>query len=98
MIEPSGIRYYDLRQVSGQSTHIDVDKGVIESAGTIFFNKAVIRVLGPRGWGILEFDNYSHEPGKNSTNCLCRPKNLRSLLTIRSILATDPGCVRRSPR
>ena len=32
MTETPGIRYYDLRQVSGQSTHIDVDMGVIESA------------------------------------------------------------------
>ncbi len=46
MTEPPGIRYYDLRQVNGQSTHIDIDKGVIESAGTVFFNKAVIRVSG----------------------------------------------------
>ena len=76
MIEPSGIRYYDLRQVSGQSTHIDVDKGVIESAGTIFFNKAVIRVLGPRGWGILEFDNYSHEPGKKFDELLVSAQKL----------------------
>src|SRR5271157_2709716 len=76
MTEPSGIRYYDLRQVSGQSTHIDVDKGVIESAGTIFFNKAVIRVLGPRGWGILEFDNYSHEPGKKFNDLLASAQKL----------------------
>ena len=39
MTETPGIRYYDLRQVNGQSTHIDVDKGVIESAGTHFSTK-----------------------------------------------------------
>jgi len=59
-----GSRYYDLRHVTGQVTHIDIDNGVVESAGTSFFSKAVIRVLGPRGWGILQIDNYIPLPGK----------------------------------
>ena len=54
-----GVRYYDVRQVTGQVTHIDIDNGVVESAGTSFFNKAVVRVLGQKGWGILQVDNYS---------------------------------------
>ncbi len=53
-----GIRYYDLRHVTGQVTHIDIDNGVVESAGTSFFNKAVIRVLSRTGWGVLQIDNY----------------------------------------
>ncbi|HQP82701.1 MAG TPA: DNA gyrase modulator, partial [Methanoregulaceae archaeon] len=40
-----GIRYYDIRHVCGQSTHIEIDNGVIESAGTSFFDHAVIRAL-----------------------------------------------------
>ena len=40
-----GVKYYDLRHVTGQVTHIDIDNGVVESAGTSFFNKAVLRVL-----------------------------------------------------
>ena len=31
------IRYYDVRHVKGQTTHIDIDNEVIESAGTSFF-------------------------------------------------------------
>lgn len=59
-----GIHYYDLRHVTGQVTHIDIDNGVVESAGTSFFNKAVIRVLSGTGWGVLQIDNYVPCTGK----------------------------------
>jgi TldD protein len=53
------VHYYDLRHVTGQVTHIDIDNSVVESAGTSFFNKAVIRVLYKTGWGVLQIDNYT---------------------------------------
>jgi TldD protein len=54
-----GISYYDLRHVTGEVTHIDIDNGVVESAGTSFFNKAILRVLVKSGWGVLQIDNYT---------------------------------------
>ncbi len=51
------VRYYDIRSVRGETTQIDIDNGVVESAGTSFFDKAVVRVLGPKGWGILTRDH-----------------------------------------
>ena len=74
-----GIRYYDVRQVAGESTHIDVDKGVIESAGTSFYNKAVIRVLGPKGWGILTVDNFDPDATKKFDEHLASAAKLASL-------------------
>jgi TldD protein len=59
-----GVRYYDLRHVTGQVTHIDIDNGVVESAGTSFFNNAVIRVLHTTGWGVLQIDNFTPCHGK----------------------------------
>ncbi len=59
-----GIRYYDIRHVCGQSTHIEIDNGVIESAGTSFFDHAVIRALSAKGWGILTVDNFGGTPEK----------------------------------
>jgi len=50
-------RYYDIRCVQGEVTLIDIDNGVVESAGTSFFDKTVARVLGPKGWGILTCDH-----------------------------------------
>lgn len=55
----AGTRYFDIRHVRGEATHIDIDNGVVESAGTSFFDTAVIRALGPRGWGVVTVDNYS---------------------------------------
>jgi len=79
MSEPSGIRYYDLRHVTGQATLIDIDNGVVESAGTSFFNRAILRVLGPRGWGILEIDNYSSGPKKKFNSLLASASRLASI-------------------
>jgi len=74
-----GIRYYDVRQVAGESTHIDIDKGVLESAGTAFYNRAVIRVLGPKGWGILQVDNYTPVAGKKFEELLVSAQRLAQL-------------------
>jgi TldD protein len=59
-----GVKYYDLRHVTGQVTHIDIDNGVVESAGTSFFNKAVLRVLDRTGWGVIQIDNYTPCTGR----------------------------------
>jgi TldD protein len=36
----------------------------VESAGTSFFNKAVLRVLHKAGWGVIQIDNYIPCSGK----------------------------------
>ena len=97
MTETPGIRYYDLRQVNGQSTHIDVDKGVIESAGTTFFNKAVIRVLGPRGWGILQIDNYTPAHGKQFEELLASAQKLARATDDTVSLGDAPRMMRPIP-
>ncbi|WP_394339474.1 TldD/PmbA family protein, partial [Methanoregula sp.] len=58
-----GISYCDFWHVTGASTHIDIDNGTVESAGSSFFNRAVIRVLCSRGWGILLLANYARPRG-----------------------------------
>ena len=52
-----GIRFSDVRCVRATSTHIDIDNGVVESAGTSFSENALVRVLGPRGWGLVSVNN-----------------------------------------
>ena len=59
-----------MRHVTGQVTHIDIDNGVVESAGTSFFNKAVLRVLNKAGWGILQIDNYTPDNGSRFADLL----------------------------
>lgn len=60
MAEP---RYYDVRRVAGEATHIDIDNGTIESAGTSFFDHVVVRVLGKNGWGVLTLDDSGYDGG-----------------------------------
>jgi len=84
------IRYYDVRHVTGQTTHIDIDNSVIESAGTSFFSTAVIRVLGPSGWGILTIDNYSSPKGREFESLLSNAASLAHITTEPVTLADAP--------
>jgi TldD protein len=79
MSEPPAIRYHDLRHVTGQATLIDIDNGVVESATTSFFNRAILRVLGPRGWGILQIDNFSPCTGKKFNRLLASASRLAAI-------------------
>ena len=45
------IRYYDIRCVNGDTTSIQIENGVIENAGSSYYGKALVRVLGESGWG-----------------------------------------------
>ncbi|MDD1702641.1 MAG: TldD/PmbA family protein [Methanoregula sp.] len=98
MSETSGIRYYDVRQVSGQSTHIDIDNDVVESAGTSFFDKAVIRVLGPKGWGILQIDNYTPCSGKKFEDLLFSAQKLAQITQDPVTIGDAPCAVLPVPR
>jgi TldD protein len=59
-------RYHDLRQVKGYQIHIDVDNGIVEAAGTSFFDDTVLRALGPKGWGVIILDSFDPDAGKMS--------------------------------
>ncbi|MEI7434556.1 MAG: TldD/PmbA family protein [Methanomicrobiales archaeon] len=91
------IRYYDVRHVKGQTTHIDIDNSVIESAGTSFFSTAVIRVLGSSGWGILTIDNYSSPTGGEFASLLSSAASLAHITTEPVMLADAPHGVLAVP-
>ncbi|MDD1718472.1 MAG: TldD/PmbA family protein [Methanoregulaceae archaeon] len=74
-----GIRYYDIRHVTGEATHIDIDNGVVESAGTSFFDTAVIRALGPKGWGIVTVENYSTRGRKERDEMIASAARLAAI-------------------
>jgi TldD protein len=75
----SGVNYYDLRHVTGQVTHIDIDNGVVESAGTSFFNKAVLRVLNRTGWGVIQIDNYTPCTGRKFEDLIASAQKLAGI-------------------
>jgi TldD protein len=92
-----GVQYYDLRHVNGQVTLIDIDNGVVESAGTSFFSKAVIRVLYKTGWGVLQIDNYTPCRGRKF-EALIRSASRLSEITERNVTLGDaPRGIRAVP-
>lgn len=82
------VRYYDIRHVRGSATHVDVDNGLVESAGTSFFDQAVVRVLGPRGWGILTLENV--DPDASPDGLIARALELAAITGDRVDLSDDP--------
>jgi TldD protein len=74
-----GVKYYDLRHVTGQVTHVDIDNGVVESAGTSFFNKAVLRVLCRNGWGVVQIDNYTPCTGRKFEDLIGEAQKLAGI-------------------
>jgi TldD protein len=84
----NGVRYYDLRHVRGEATHIDIDNTVIESAGTSFFDKAVVRVLGDKGWGAVTIDHYSPD-NRTALERLVRDAEMLSAITEEVVSLAD---------
>ncbi len=93
-----GISYYDLRHVTGEITHIDIDNGVVESAGTSFFNKAVLRVLTGTGWGVLQIDNYTPCSGTRFDELLGSAARLAGITRENVVLGDAPGVFLPFPR
>jgi len=92
-----GISYYDIRQVTGEVTHIDIDNSVVESAGTSFFNKAILRVLAGTGWGVLQIDNYSPCTGRKFDELLKKAARLARITEEPVSLAEAPRGLRAGP-
>ena len=86
----SGVKYYDLRHVTGQVTHIDIDNGIVESAGTSFFNKAVLRVLDGTGWGVIQIDNYSPVRGRAFEELIASAQKLAGITEESVVLGDVP--------
>lgn len=87
-----GIRYFDIRHVKAEISQIDLENGRVESAGTTFLDRAVIRVLGPRGWGILTVDHYGWPRGREFGELLAKAASLALLTGEQVVLAeTDTG-------
>jgi len=95
---PSGIRYYDLRHVAGYATLIDIDNGIVESAGTSFFNKAVVRALGPHGWGILAADNVDHDDRRRIGDLIRSAAGLAVITEQDVVLSDAPHTALAVPR
>lgn len=91
------VRYYDIRCVRGEITQVDIDNGVVESAGTSFFDKAVIRVLGPKGWGFLTRDHVDVDSKRELNGLVEAAARLAAVTADPLDLADAPRGVRPLP-
>jgi len=88
---PEGIRFFDVRCVRGTATHVDIDNGVVESAGTSFSDAALVRVLGPHGWGVISVNHLDPSPGKEMDRVLAEGLALARI-------TGDPVSLAEAPR
>lgn len=92
------VRYYDLRQVKGYTTHIDIDKGVIEAAGTSFFNETIIRVLGRRAWGVVSLESFDPDSKRALGDAIAKALTCSEVTSEEVTLAPVTHRRRRTPR
>ncbi|NLV25682.1 MAG: TldD/PmbA family protein [Methanomicrobiales archaeon] len=90
-------RYYDIRRVSGEVTQIDVDNGKVDQAGTSFFDKAVIRVLGDKGWGVFSVSGKEADCEKLSENFIREAYATSKVTTVDITIKDTPSSIHSVP-
>lgn len=88
---PESYRYYDIRRVIGEVTQIDVDNSRVEQAGTSFFDKAIIRVLGKNGWGVLSVTGKEIEGEKAPDKLIKRALKASTITNIHIDIEQTPS-------
>jgi TldD protein len=58
---------------------IDIANCVVEAAGSSFFNKAVLRVLGRAGWGVIQIDNFTPCSGRKFDDLIASAQKLAGI-------------------
>ena len=90
------IRYYDIRYVRGNSTTIVVENGTVESAGSNFFGKALVRVLGEHGWGYYCASPFDPDDQTAKQECISRAARAAKLANVPAEIADVPYGTPRS--
>ncbi|PWR71793.1 TldD/PmbA family protein [Methanospirillum stamsii] len=90
-------RYYDIRRVTGEVTQIDVDNGKVEQAGSSFFDKAVIRVLGDKGWGVFSVSGEEADYEKLPEKLIKEALDASSITTVNISLQDSPSSIHKVP-
>ncbi len=92
------IRYFDLRRVSGEVTQIDIDNGRVEQAGSSFIDKAILRVLGANGWGVLTLTGDEIPEDKIPDKLLLQALNTADITTERIELTDTKSSMHKIPK
>jgi TldD protein len=92
-----GIRFFDVRAVRATATHIDIDNGVVESAGTSFSDASLVRVLGPHGWGMVSVNRLDPSSKKEMDRILAEGLALARITGDQVSLSEPPRGEHRVP-
>lgn len=90
------IRYYDIRFVRGETVSIGVENGKIENAGSSFYGKALIRVLGDHGWGYCCASSFDMDDEKTKRLYIERAAHSAKLANVHADIADVAETVPRS--
>lgn len=90
-------RYYDIRRVCGEVTQIDIDNGKVEQAGSSFFDKAIIRVLGEKGWGVFAVSGRETESENLSDKLLDEAYSASQVTNVNIRIQETPSSIHPIP-
>lgn len=89
------VRYYDIRLVNGNTTSIRIENSKLENAGSSYYGKALIRVLGENGWGYCSVSPFDMDDEKAKTEAIEKAARSAKLASIKADIAE---VVRGTPR
>jgi TldD protein len=95
---PVDPRYYDIRRVSGEITQVDIDNGKVEQAGTSFYDKATVRVLGDLGWGILSVPGHRSGSENLHKDLISQALSASAITNERVEISPVPSRIHQIPR
>ncbi|HJJ47661.1 MAG TPA: TldD/PmbA family protein [Methanocorpusculum sp.] len=90
------IRYYDIRFVRGETVSITSENGKIENAGSSFYGKALVRVLGENGWGYYCASSFDMDDEKAKREAIARAAHAARLANVHADVAEVPESSPRS--
>jgi len=91
-------KYYDIRHVCGVSTHIDIENGIIDSAGSSFFDVALLRVLGRKGWGLVNIENFGSRSKREIEGFIAEAMRFASVTDEEIVLGDAPSGMLSVPK
>ncbi|MBO5431785.1 TldD/PmbA family protein, partial [Methanocorpusculum sp.] len=90
------VRYYDIRCVNGDTTSIQIENGSVENAGSSYYGKALIRVLGENGWGYCCVSPFDMDDAKAKEAAIEKAARSARRATVKADIADVPYGTPRS--